>query len=44
MPFAPRGFIPVGVSVCAVSKPGISAALGNEYEVRSDVIGVPLSS
>jgi hypothetical protein len=44
MPFAPSGFLGVGVSVEAVSKLGNSAALGNAYVVRFDVSGVPNSS
>jgi hypothetical protein len=44
IPFAPSGFIGVGVSVFAVSKVGSSAALGKAYNARLDVIGVPISS
>jgi hypothetical protein len=44
IPFAPKGFSGVGVSVRAVVKLGSSAALGNAYVASVDVVGVPVSS
>ena len=44
MPFTPRGFWSVGVSVVWASKYGNSAALGKRYSAKLVVRGLPLSS
>ena len=44
MPLAPSGLSGDGVSVCAASNDGNSAALGIAYSASVDVSGLPSSS
>ena len=44
MPFAPRGFLGVGVSISTSSNDGSSAAEANAYSANVVVSGLPSSS